>query len=106
MLGTLLLFNAGNTTVATASWDKTVRLWNTYSGDKSATDILQHSHEVLAVAMHPTGRCLAASTLNGEICFWDTQEAALLGVIEVPHQHDLVHQLHIVVGSVCYLLGI
>lgn len=64
-----------------------MRLWNTYSGDKSATEILQHSHEVLAVAMHPTGRCLAASTLNGEICFWDTQEAALSGVIEVQLLH-------------------
>lgn len=80
---TTLLWGAGSTTVATASWDKTVRLWNTYSGDKSATDILQHAHEVLAISMHPTGRYLAASTLNGEISFWDTQEAALSGVIDV-----------------------
>jgi hypothetical protein len=38
---------------------------------------------VLAIAMHPTGRYLASSTLNGEISFWDTQEAVLMGVIEV-----------------------
>ena len=82
---------AASTTVATASWDKTVRLWNTYSGGSGATDILQHAHEVLAVAMHPTGRCLAAATLNGEISFWDTQEAALSGVIDVRSPHPLAH---------------
>lgn len=69
--------------MATASWDKTVRLWNSYSGDKSATEILQHSHEVLCVAHHPTGRSLAAATLNGEIHFWDCQDGKLTGMIEV-----------------------
>lgn len=60
-----------------------MRLWNTYSGDKSPTEVLQHSHEVLCVAIHPTGRFLAAATLNGEVHFWDSQDAKLTGVIEV-----------------------
>lgn len=68
--------------LASVSWDNTVRLWNVYAGDKSATDVLQHSHEVLAVAFHPSGKTLACSTLNGEIHFWDAQEAALKGSIE------------------------
>eukprot|EP00892_Ulva_mutabilis_P004509 jgi/Ulvmu1/242/UM001_0246.1 len=77
-----LAFNPSNTTVATCSWDKTVRLWNTYSGDKSPTEVLQHAHEVLCIAIHPTGRFLAAATLNGEVHFWDCQDAKLTGVIE------------------------
>ena len=86
---------AGNTTVASASWDKTVRLWDTYSGSKSATDILQHTHEVVAIAMHPGGRYLAASTLNGEICFWDTQEATIHGVIEARLPEFISSLLHV-----------
>lgn len=74
---------AGNETVATAAWDKTVRIWTAFSGGKTATDVLQHSHEVLALAYHPSGRSLACSTLNGEIHFWDAQEATTLGTIEV-----------------------
>lgn len=77
------VLHAGSTTIATSSWDKTVRLWNSYTGDKSPTEVLQHSHEVLCVAHHPTGRFLAAATLNGDIHFWDCQDAKLTGVIEV-----------------------
>ena len=73
---------AGDTVVATASWDKTVRLWDVYTGERTATDILQHSHEVLALTYAPSGRTLAASTLNGEVAFWDAPDALLLGTIE------------------------
>lgn len=73
---------ADDSVLASASWDSTVRLWNVYSGDKSATDILQHAHEVLAVAFDPSGKTLACSTLNGEIHFWDARDAVLKGTIE------------------------
>ena len=75
--------HAGNDTVATGAWDKTVRIWSAFSGGKTATDVLQHSHEVLALAFHPSGRYLACATLNGELHFWDAQEATTLGTIEV-----------------------
>ena len=69
--------------IATASWDKSVRLWDTLSGDRAAADVLTHSHEVLAVAFHPGGRTLVCSTLNGELHFWDAQEATIRTTVEV-----------------------
>jgi WD40 repeat protein len=76
-------FNPSNATLASASWDHSVRVWTPFSGGKTATDVLQHTHEVLAMVFHPSGRYLACSTLNGEIHFWDTQDAAITGTIEV-----------------------
>ena len=76
---------AGNPTLASASWDRTVRLWDTYSGNRAAAESLLHAHEVLALALHPTGKYLVCSTLNGELHFWDAQEAAIVATIEVQH---------------------
>jgi periodic tryptophan protein 2 len=76
-------FNPSNATLASSSWDNSVRIWTPFSGGKIATDVLQHTHEVLAMVFHPSGKYLACSTLNGEIHFWDVQEAAIKGTIEV-----------------------
>jgi WD40 repeat protein len=59
-----------------------VRLCSTYAGDRAVADVLRHSHEVLAIAFHPAGRFLVCSTLNGELHFWDAQEATIRATIE------------------------
>lgn len=39
--------------------------------------MLQHSHEVLALAWAPSGKLLASATLDGQIYLWDPLEAEL-----------------------------
>jgi WD40 repeat protein len=47
-----------------------------FSG-KGGTEALQHSHDVLALAVRPDGKQLASATLNGEIALWDPIDAVL-----------------------------
>lgn len=68
-------------TLATGSWDKTVRTWDVFGG-KGALESLPHAADVLALAWHPDGRSLASSTADGIITFWDPAEATVVGTIE------------------------
>jgi WD40 repeat protein len=45
---------------------------------KGGVEVLQHSHEVLALAWAPSGKRLASATLDGQIYLWDPLEAELL----------------------------
>jgi WD40 repeat protein len=49
-----------------------VRTWDVYD-NKSQLEVLQHSHDVLALAWRPDGKQLASSTLDGQIYFWNAQ---------------------------------
>ncbi|KAF6253746.1 WD40-repeat-containing domain protein [Scenedesmus sp. NREL 46B-D3] len=67
--------------LASCSWDKTVRTWDVYDS-KSQLEVLQHSHDVLALAWRPDGKQLASATLDGQVYFWNAQDAVIEGVIE------------------------
>ena len=56
-------------------------------------EVLQHSHDVLAVAFRPDGKQLATATLDGQIHFWDPQEGELqvCPVIMSPHTYAYHH---------------
>ena len=41
-------------------------------------EVLQHTHDVLALAWAPGGKMLASATLDGQIYLWDPLEAELL----------------------------
>ena len=43
-------------------------------------DLLQHDHDVLALAFRPDGKLLASATLDAAILFWDPAE----GELQVP----------------------
>ncbi len=67
--------------LASASWDKTVRVWD-FVSSSSSIDVLKHSSDVLAIAFHPSGSTLAVATLNGEIALWDAREAVQTATID------------------------
>ncbi len=62
---------------------------------KGGVEVLQHTHDVLALAWAPSGKMLASATLDGQIYLWDPLEAELLVsgafclCIPAASQHDL-----------------
>jgi periodic tryptophan protein 2 len=65
-----LAFQPTGNLLASASWDRTVRVWTIY-GRSGAVEPYQLNSDVLSLAFRPDGRELAASTLDGQISFWD-----------------------------------
>lgn len=72
---------AGANILATASWDKTLRLWNVYSRARTV-EPFQLNSDCLALAYRPDGREVAVSTLDGQITFFDTKEGKQTNVID------------------------
>ncbi|KAJ1450075.1 quinon protein alcohol dehydrogenase-like superfamily [Pelagophyceae sp. CCMP2097] len=66
--------------LASASWDKTVRMWNVYRNEH--TEKLDHPTEVLSVAYRRDGGELATACLDGCIYVWDSENAKLIHTID------------------------
>ncbi|KAM1011499.1 hypothetical protein ACFX13_047602 [Malus domestica] len=75
------MFSPTNATLASSSWDRTVRLWDVFDG-KGAVETITHPHDVLTLVYHPDGKQLASSTLDGQIHFWDPIDGLLMYTIE------------------------
>ncbi|THH11416.1 hypothetical protein EW145_g645 [Phellinidium pouzarii] len=65
-----LAFSPIGNVLASASWDKTVRVWNVFDRSR-AVEPFQLGADVIALAFRPDGKELAASSLDGQIAFWD-----------------------------------
>ncbi|XP_032889372.1 periodic tryptophan protein 2 homolog [Amblyraja radiata] len=81
-----LSFSPTQGLLASASWDKTVKLWDMQDSWKTK-ETLRLSADGLAVSFRPDGGELAVATLDGHITLWDHARAAQTGSIE--GQHDL-----------------
>ncbi|KAK9479180.1 WD40-repeat-containing domain protein [Lipomyces japonicus] len=68
-------------TLASASWDKTVRVWNIF-GRRVHVEPFQLNSDVLAIALRPDSKQIAISTLEGQISFWDVADGRQIGAIE------------------------
>ncbi|KAJ2467377.1 U3 snoRNP protein [Coemansia sp. RSA 2322] len=76
-----LAFRPDGLSLASSSWDKTVRVWDVFDRSK-IVESLAHNNEVLTLAYRPDGKELCAATLDGQIHFWDVLKAAPTGSIE------------------------
>ena len=80
-----LAFNPASQTLASTSWDKSVRMWDVYASGKAAhiaEEPMHHESDILALAYRPDGRELCTSTLSGKLMFWDLNTGNLVQTIE------------------------
>jgi periodic tryptophan protein 2 len=65
-----LSFTPHGRNLISGSWDRTIRLWNVF--DRSQTsESLQLTSDLLCIAVRPDSLQLAASSLDGQLTFWD-----------------------------------
>ncbi|XP_068627684.1 periodic tryptophan protein 2 homolog [Battus philenor] len=67
--------------LASASWDKTLRIWNCIE-TSSDCEIVQLNSDALQVAFRPDGEEIAVSTLDGNISFFNATTCDQSGSIE------------------------
>ncbi|XP_026333616.1 periodic tryptophan protein 2 homolog isoform X1 [Hyposmocoma kahamanoa] len=67
--------------LASASWDKTVRLWNCIESS-SDCEIVRLTSDALQVVFRPDGEEIAVSTLDGNISFFNTTTCEQTGSVE------------------------
>jgi WD40 repeat protein len=67
-------FSPDGKTLASASQDRTIKLWDMASGQNTAT-LRGHAEAVLSVAFSPDGKILASAGQDKTIKLWDMQPA-------------------------------
>jgi WD40 repeat protein len=65
-------FSPDGKTLASASRDKTIKVWDAHSGQERAT-LKGHTEEVHCVAFSPDGKTLASAGGDGTIKLWDVK---------------------------------
>ena len=73
-------FGPNGQTLASGSWDKTVRLWNVNTRHLLHT-FTGHTSDVLSVAFSKDGRTLASASWDGTIRLWNPQTGTLKRIL-------------------------
>ncbi|KAL2350631.1 periodic tryptophan protein-like protein 2 [Cryomyces antarcticus] len=76
-----LSFAPNGGTVASGSWDHTVRIWDIFARTQTS-EPLQLQADVLCVTFRPDSKQLAVSTLDGQLTFWSVSEASQQGGVD------------------------
>ena len=65
-------------TLASGSWDKTVKLWDTKTREEIATlGRIENEGSITSVAFHPDGSLLAVGTIAGNVALWDVESRTI-----------------------------
>jgi WD40 repeat protein len=86
-----VVFSADGGRIATASTDRTVRLWDMATGEERAVLRGHTNDDVFAVAFHPDGSRIASGGRDQVLRIWDTQTSQ--EVAHLPGHTDYVFTL-------------
>ncbi|KAL4711634.1 hypothetical protein ACJJTC_011342 [Scirpophaga incertulas] len=67
--------------LVSASWDKTIRVWDAIENSTSC-ETIQLTSDALQIVFRPDGEQMAVSTLDGNITFFNTTSGEQVGCIE------------------------
>jgi periodic tryptophan protein 2 len=70
-----------NAKLASASWDKTVRIWDIF-GRSQAGEPFDLISECLSLAMRPDSKEVAVSTMDGKVSFFDIENGRMVREID------------------------
>jgi periodic tryptophan protein 2 len=76
-----LAFTPDGSTLASGSWDRTIRLWSVFSRTQSS-EPLQLTSDLLCISIRPDSSQLAAATLDGQLTFWDLSSSTQSSVLD------------------------
>eukprot|EP00946_MAST-07B_sp_MAST-7B-sp1_P003544 g3544.t1 len=76
-----LSFSPTDSLLVSASWDRTLGIWEPYKSTV-AKERFKHKSDVLSVAFRPDGEQVCASTLDGQLTFWDVKRGKQDGYIQ------------------------
>ncbi|KAI5732903.1 hypothetical protein M8J76_005484 [Diaphorina citri] len=76
-----------STGMVSASWDKTVKLWNAVETD-TQHETIQLLSDALCVAYKPDGTEIVVATLDGQLIMFDVESAAQVGSVEARRDLD------------------
>jgi periodic tryptophan protein 2 len=67
--------------LASASWDRTVRVWSIF-GRQTQVEPFQLQSDVMSVAVRPDSKQLAVATMDGQVSFWDVSDGKQVGIVD------------------------
>ena len=70
-------YSPNGQTLASGSWDNTIKLWNVKTGNLLQT-LEGHSKDISSVAYSPDGQTLASGSVDGTIKLWNVKTGKLL----------------------------
>lgn len=81
-----LAFHPVRGSLASSSWDGTVKVWDLYKAD-STPETFESGADVVCVAFRPDGNQVCCGTVRGLLRFWNSEDGSL--ICEIDGQKDI-----------------